>query len=721
MEIAPISSYTGDTLNGRDLLGINPDVDALAQVIASREITPPLSIGLFGTEASGKSFFLYKLHHRVSELAQVAQQAASESAYCSQIVQVDYNAWHHMGANQWLGLVERIFIELDRVYSTSAAGKEFIPISSARRIMREFESKIARATTLRHQAEEDHKASMLKHDAAIRAQAAGGARSRWAAINEVFSKQISSDNDCVSAINSAGKKLGLADLALNAEHLDQVLEQAKSISGRAGLMTSSLKAKRFAGNAFLAFLGILLLGIFVLIVSRLYASDPRTSIETIGKGLTAVSTLAGFAGLWIAAMLRNRASQAIDTLQRFGPKLRDAIQQTDESRNYDQVINAERVAISQKILEEHRARVAETSKSLVTALQARSEFLAEGVFHGVVEHYRKLIQTSDRNLSASVVPTIREDFESLMRALEDSRQEHAGYSMLERVVVYIDDLDQCPPEVIITVLQAVHLLLSFPLFVVVIAANPIRLIDSISSNYMALQDSARAPGRTSKNQALAFLSKLIQIPFWVRTMTMEGATHLINDAVPSEPHTTFAGPMSEMDPTGKPDPTGAPTPALSSDPRDVQPRPFTDGEMSFLMEAGALIGGTPRDAKRFINIYRLLRATVDWEALIDEQLPLYPALITELAIVVSVPESAAFFFAALQSRDHSSLSQFLGDLRARNHFVLERGEPVIEPADLAVIERLLDVYRSRRDDSEAFSALKQVMFKVARFSFTNPN
>lgn len=42
---------------------------------------------------------------------------------------------------------------------------------------------------------------------------------------------------------------------------------------------------------------------------------------------------------------------------------------------------------------------------------------------------------------------------------------------VERIVLYIDDLDRCPPKRVVEVLEAVHLLLAFPLFVVVVGVD----------------------------------------------------------------------------------------------------------------------------------------------------------------------------------------------------------------------------------------------------------
>ncbi|MEZ5024500.1 MAG: P-loop NTPase fold protein [Chitinophagales bacterium] len=42
---------------------------------------------------------------------------------------------------------------------------------------------------------------------------------------------------------------------------------------------------------------------------------------------------------------------------------------------------------------------------------------------------------------------------------------------VERIVLYIDDLDRCPPKKVVEVLQAIHLILAFPLFVVVVGVD----------------------------------------------------------------------------------------------------------------------------------------------------------------------------------------------------------------------------------------------------------
>ena len=43
---------------------------------------------------------------------------------------------------------------------------------------------------------------------------------------------------------------------------------------------------------------------------------------------------------------------------------------------------------------------------------------------------------------------------------------------MNRIVLYIDDLDRCPEDKVIEVLRTAHLLLAFPLFVCVVAVDP---------------------------------------------------------------------------------------------------------------------------------------------------------------------------------------------------------------------------------------------------------
>lgn len=54
------------------------------------------------------------------------------------------------------------------------------------------------------------------------------------------------------------------------------------------------------------------------------------------------------------------------------------------------------------------------------------------------------------------------------------------------MILYIDDLDRCPPAKVLEVLEAVHLLLALELFVVVVGVDPRWLQRSLRHQYRDL-------------------------------------------------------------------------------------------------------------------------------------------------------------------------------------------------------------------------------------------
>lgn len=57
---------------------------------------------------------------------------------------------------------------------------------------------------------------------------------------------------------------------------------------------------------------------------------------------------------------------------------------------------------------------------------------------------------------------------------------------LERIVIYIDDLDRCRPDHVVQMLEATHLLLALDLFVVVVAVDSRWLTRALQIHYKEL-------------------------------------------------------------------------------------------------------------------------------------------------------------------------------------------------------------------------------------------
>ncbi|MFC4853019.1 P-loop NTPase fold protein [Actinophytocola glycyrrhizae] len=101
---------------------------------------------------------------------------------------------------------------------------------------------------------------------------------------------------------------------------------------------------------------------------------------------------------------------------------------------------------------------------------------------------------------------------------------------LERIVLYIDDLDRCPPRKVVDVLAAVHLLLGLPLFAVVVAVDPRWLRHCLDQHHLDLFGGATPAD---------YLDKIFQVVFALRPMG-EGAAPFIDALIPVDGAETAA-------------------------------------------------------------------------------------------------------------------------------------------------------------------------------------
>ena len=103
---------------------------------------------------------------------------------------------------------------------------------------------------------------------------------------------------------------------------------------------------------------------------------------------------------------------------------------------------------------------------------------------------------------------------------------------IDRIILYIDDLDRCPSERVVEVLEAIHLILAIPLFVVVVAVDPRWLIKSLELHHSELLSPVIEDGDLGAEShwtatPINYLEKIIQIPYTLRAMTDTGFADLV--------------------------------------------------------------------------------------------------------------------------------------------------------------------------------------------------
>jgi hypothetical protein len=281
-----------------------------------------------------------------------------------------------------------------------------------------------------------------------------------------------------------------------------------------------------------------------------------------------------------------------------------------------------------------------------------------------------------------IVASVHRDFQNLSDQLRDQTTN----PKLERIILYIDDLDRCPPERVVEMLQAIHLLLSFELFVVVVAVDPTWLLRSLDA-YYARQFPSRGhrPAEDRESQPQFYLEKIFQIPYALQPMDPTRFGTMVSslltsavvaaaessrppssasaaEAAPAGPH---AGPGSP--PAPRPSPPG-PTPAsprvasgLELNPRNLE---INQDELDHLRELGPLVS-SPRGAKRLTNLYRIVRAGLDGDALDEFIDGRYQLTQLMLAAVVGCPDVFTGWLGDLLSRPACTPTELLQPLAAR--------------------------------------------------------
>jgi hypothetical protein len=226
----------------------------------------------------------------------------------------------------------------------------------------------------------------------------------------------------------------------------------------------------------------------------------------------------------------------------------------------------------------------------------------------------------------------------------------------ERIVLYIDDLDRCPPPVVIKVLEAVHLLLAQPVFVVVVGVDARWLLRALREHYTEMLD-----------DPVDYLEKIFQVSFALRPMDGPGFRRLVSDLAEESGEATHVTPADALRAgvpvllSGRREPVEE-TPGASYDltPRGMR---FSGPELLYLEQLSPLVR-TPRAAKRLVNLYRLVKARMapsETDAFLDVD---YKVVLVLLAVLVGRSGQCDPLFDAIESgRDwRQEMDRLVGDL-----------------------------------------------------------
>ncbi len=724
-----LAGFQSDSIgiDDKDKLDIEGVVEAFCSVMLSQKVHPPLSIGLFGDWGSGKSFFMEEMWRQVKALAEEARDKDSPDWH-GHVAQIRFNAWHYSDANLWASFVTHMFDELAKIINPGPTlqetrGKLLQHLETSKALREEAEYELVDAHSALEQrkgvlqqqrddlqAKRQTLASIKLHD--IQAMVADPAYKEEA-------EQLKTEADELS------KKLGIGRAWETADQLSQVVDQAKSISGRVRGLWADFRGDRSRVTLALAVILLFLPALFVVAdpVLHLLEKDGISGFFDRAKALWLQGLiLLGGVGKFLAA-----ATSKLNQLDRFRGRLTALAREREEAllKPAQDEVDALQTRVTQAEAAAVRAdqRVSEAERAVRDASAGRRfyRFIEEraashdyrkhlgliSMVHRDFEQLGELLKDCDPYVAEKPegnrgADSVNEGGE--VRAVEEAVEENDKVAKIERIILYIDDLDRCRPEVVVETLQAVHLLLALPLFVVVAGVDSRWLLRALEVHYPEFLSvgSRRRTGtrqetkdgkpnkEEDENNATTpqnYLEKIFQIPFCLPEMEEHGFGRLIEAlANPAEKETPgkdsgapgAAGvkpqgagtppPATPPAGPGKPPATPSPKPADPSGgkkkgaaapggrppplPKKPLPSPrvleISEDERLFMKTLHPLIE-TPRATKRFVNVYRLLRAVSvkDEEAFLQTG---YRAALTLLALNMGSPSLARHVFDELYRR-----------------------------------------------------------------------
>lgn len=682
---ARLPQYVADDAKGEtDLLGIDQDVNALAALISTHYTGPPLAIGIFGDWGSGKTFFMRRLQRRINWLSAKARANGAPQhklSFFKNIIQIEFNAWHYVESNLWASMVEHIFANL-----RSPADKDD-------KLQTELLEKLKSESLFRDQAIAERelaenavkKAKERLQEIKSEQEKKLGDVARQFSVNKAL-QDIELSPETRTQLTQLAEETRFAQANMTALDFYQAVQEARAVLSRGGAVLAPLVKAKDSGKRFGWLLAIILLSPFAAVFidgvvnSLIKLIDPDIAFQ-FGNVFSWITTLLAGGAAWLRAQSQ-WVSKQVEHVEKANQALEAQLQK--ERDKFEQDISAAKLELSR--LEAAYQVALQAQSEAEQRIQAIEAQLAAGPAQQLARFIEERTKTDDYRKHLGLLALIRRDFDTLSNYIhnlnlnlltppknestdEDNSepvQAEAGQAPpdigINRIVLYIDDLDRCPPHKVVQVLQAIHLLLAFPLFVVVVGVDSRWVSYALMQRYKGLLRGAAASTRADDTLDIRpeatphdYLEKIFQIPLWLEPVDAAGTREMLAGLIPNvvpdapeppvpirakaaaeSPPPSLAAPEDDTEPAAlvnaqpqpdeperfaepvnasdnqpvSADPTIPPTPSETPDlnPASLEIRKL---ELNFMQELSPILGRSPRSIKRFINVYRLIKVGLD--------------------------------------------------------------------------------------------------------------
>ncbi|HUI19991.1 MAG TPA: P-loop NTPase fold protein [Methylocella sp.] len=544
--------FAADLPEGNDALGLAAPLGLLAELAAHKRTETPLTIGIFGAPGSGKSFALSELIQAIEELSQGA--ATAGSPYVGEIVTLRVDATEITG-NPATALVSVLHACLAKKYPALAA-----EAARAARDPRAAASEaLERLDACRRKLEAEKHA---RDETSTR-------RARLA--ETILYETAGSQVDAYANANRARIKNLLARLGVQGDFLMAFKEMAGSVASTNG----GPRRIGFALRAFFGFKGQIRL---IVTASLLFlagmglrtAVDEQESWLAWLRGNDSLMAVANWLEAHMDLLLGLRSIILAGAALALGVAVWRGAQLLRLVFRGADLLRAD-VGVRRRELEELFAFQARRVEALAAEVNLLSRRASEAERRAGDLHAGSSAFAEPALFTVDVAPQQAQAFAAAaggMLARPDQAQMTKSGKMLRRIVFALDHLDAVPASRGREILAQTRSLFKQG-FVVLAAADPARLM-----------------GTT--DESAADLAKWIQIPF------------RLDELATRANYATLVGQMLGAQAIGE------------RRSRDIESslldEPLSAAEVRLLAALAALAGSSARALKRFVNLYRLVRA-----------------------------------------------------------------------------------------------------------------
>ncbi|HEY6155885.1 MAG TPA: P-loop NTPase fold protein [Gemmatimonadales bacterium] len=663
---ARAQSLANDLPSGSDLLDVEGEVAALAEAILLREMEPPLVVGVLGGWGSGKSFVMHLMRERISQIRTLRIDDPSTTwqadkgrlfPYVGHPYVISFDAWTYANADLWASLMQTIFHELSRQitleYQLERSGVNSLAggdVWRALSLLNEPERLAVVAAALA-----DKDAALLRaapHDAVTK-------DILWKRMQDLKRDQLQKLERTRQRRSTLQQQLEQAKGRIAQEVAEELDEEARReawapvVDGVMGALQGAVQ--RMSPESAAAFkdapADLNTLAADVHFFEKLKQAPPAEVALFLAVALAAVATpfatqlleqlrVPGLVAGAVTMLLAWRRV-ALHWQEWWSGVQRDYETRRQEVRARLVVQRDTRV---ERRLAEQRAELEQAlSTTLVTAdfsadavtsllqhenvaalereihrLEAEEAAYAEKIgtpagFVSLAEFVRARLEGAQYESKLGLMHQVQRDIASLSDCLVVHEEDlHRAEKIAlfprgpARVVLFIDDLDRCPPDQVVAVLEAVQLLVKTRLFVVVLGMDVRYVTRALEKRYEGIL------WRRGEPSGLDYIEKIVQVPYRVRPIEQDAFAGFVASqmrvgasgaAGAGRRVSGDVGSVASLPPV-QPSPPAV-VPVTRPLPRTVLD--FSLEERWIVSDCCAAIELSPRSVKRVVNVCKLLR------------------------------------------------------------------------------------------------------------------